>query len=106
MFLNYLEKLGFRQIFAEIFLLHETGARPRSAGRRDHALTDPYAGKVGAEPGYAPRFPRLISFREGDKKPEDATTVQELIELYQSQGKKKWACLIDQVHLLREMKSM
>ncbi len=46
------------------------------------------AGKVGDEPGYALRFPRLISFREADKKPEDATTVQELIELYQSQGKK------------------
>ncbi len=46
------------------------------------------AGKVGAEPGYALRFPRLISFREGDKKPEDATTVQELIELYESQGKR------------------
>ncbi len=46
------------------------------------------AGKVGAEPGYALRFPRLISFRERDKKPEDATTVQELIELYQSQEKK------------------
>jgi DNA ligase 1 len=46
------------------------------------------AGKVGAEPGYALRFPRLVSFREADKKPEDATTVQELIELYQSQGRK------------------
>ena len=46
------------------------------------------AGKVGAEPGYALRFPRLVSFRERDKKPEDATTVQELVELYQSQGKK------------------
>ncbi len=46
------------------------------------------AGKVGAEPGYALRFPRLISFREADKNPEDATTVQELIELYQSQGKR------------------
>jgi DNA ligase 1 len=46
------------------------------------------AGKVGAEPGYALRFPRLVSFREADKKPEDATTVQELIELYESQGKK------------------
>ncbi len=46
------------------------------------------AGKVGDEPGYALRFPRLVSFRERDKKPEDATTVQELIELYQSQGRK------------------
>ena len=46
------------------------------------------AGKVGAEPGYALRFPRLISFREADKQPEDATTVHELIELYESQGKK------------------
>src|SRR6266568_2265443 len=46
------------------------------------------AGKVGAEPGYALRFPRLVSFRERDKQPEDATTVQELIELYQSQGRK------------------
>jgi len=46
------------------------------------------AGKVGSEPGYALRFPRLITSREADKKPEDATTVQELIELYHSQGKK------------------
>jgi len=46
------------------------------------------AGKVGDEPGYALRFPRLVSFREADKQPEDATTVQELIELYQSQGRK------------------
>jgi DNA ligase-1 len=46
------------------------------------------AGKVGDEPGYALRFPRLVTFREADKQPEDATTVQELIELYNSQGKK------------------
>jgi DNA ligase 1 len=46
------------------------------------------AGKVGGEPGYALRFPRLVSFRERDKQPEDATTVQELIELYNNQGKR------------------
>jgi DNA ligase-1 len=46
------------------------------------------AGKVGEEPGYALRFPRLVAFREKDKKPEDATTVEELIEMYESQGKK------------------
>jgi len=46
------------------------------------------AGKVGAEPGYALRFPRLVAFREQDKQPEDATTVEELIEMYKSQGRK------------------
>ena len=46
------------------------------------------AGKVGAEPGYALRFPRLVAFREQDKRPEDATTVEELIEMYTNQGKK------------------
>jgi DNA ligase 1 len=45
------------------------------------------AGKAGGEPGYALRFPRLVSFREGDKRPEDATTVRELLELYSNQGK-------------------
>lgn len=44
-------------------------------------------GKV-TEPGYALRFPRLVSFRDKDKKPEDATDVKELIEMYKSQGKK------------------
>lgn len=44
-------------------------------------------GKV-IEPGYALRFPRLVSFRTSDKKPEDATSVKELIEMYQQQGKK------------------
>lgn len=40
------------------------------------------------EAGYALRFPRLVSFRDKDKKPEDATTVAELIEMYNMQGKK------------------
>jgi DNA ligase-1 len=38
--------------------------------------------------GYALRFPRLIKFRDKDKKPEDATSVNELIEMYNLQGKK------------------
>lgn len=44
-------------------------------------------GKV-IEPGYALRFPRLIKFRDNDKKPEDATSVNELVELFGQQGKK------------------
>ena len=40
------------------------------------------------EPGYALRFPRLVSFRDTDKKAEDATSVDELIDMYQQQGKK------------------
>jgi len=45
------------------------------------------AGKTAMEAGYALRFPRLVSFREADKQPEDATSVKELIEMYQLQGK-------------------
>ncbi|HYM64949.1 MAG TPA: ATP-dependent DNA ligase [Candidatus Sulfotelmatobacter sp.] len=45
------------------------------------------AGKTDTEPGFALRFPRLVSFRDKDKKPEDATTVEELIKMYKQQGK-------------------
>ncbi len=41
------------------------------------------------EPGYALRFPRLVSFRDKDKKAEDATSVEELVEMYKQQGKKE-----------------
>jgi DNA ligase-1 len=44
------------------------------------------AGRTLEEPGYALRFPRLISFRDTDKRAEDATTVEEIIELYKMQG--------------------
>lgn len=47
------------------------------------------AGKKGEEPGYALRFPRLVSFRGSDKRAEDATTVKELIKMYEAQKKVK-----------------
>lgn len=46
------------------------------------------AGKTETEAGYALRFPRLVKFRESDKKAEDATTVKELIEMHKNQFKK------------------
>ncbi len=53
--------------------LHTAGASTSSASGEKTA-------------GYALRFPRLISFRNSDKKPEDATTVKELIGMYKLQG--------------------
>jgi len=38
--------------------------------------------------GFALRFPRVVKFREADKRPEDATTVKEVKKLYQNQFKK------------------
>lgn len=43
------------------------------------------AGASVSSAGYALRFPRLVTFREADKKAEDATTVKELVEMYKSQ---------------------
>lgn len=45
------------------------------------------AGKVGDEPGYALRFPRVKGFIRTDKKPEDATTVKEILRMFEKQGK-------------------
>jgi DNA ligase 1 len=43
------------------------------------------AGMVGDQPGFALRFPRIISFRSQDKKPEDATSVREIREMFEQQ---------------------
>jgi DNA ligase-1 len=43
------------------------------------------AGMVGDVPGFALRFPRIISFRTEDKKPEDATSVREIREMFEQQ---------------------
>lgn len=49
------------------------------------------AGKVGDEPGYALRFPRVKGFIRADKKPEDATTVKEIIKMFEKQTTSKVA---------------
>lgn len=45
------------------------------------------AGKTENEPGFALRFPRLVSFRDADKNPEDATDVEEIKRLFEIQYK-------------------
>jgi DNA ligase 1 len=47
------------------------------------------AGMEGDKPGFALRFPRIVSFRSADKRPEDATTVKEISELFRQQREKK-----------------
>jgi DNA ligase 1 len=44
------------------------------------------AGRSDDAPGLALRFPRLVRFREADKRPEDATTVEEIQAMYARQG--------------------
>ena len=43
------------------------------------------AGRTDDQPGLALRFPRIVSFRSADKRPEDATTVREVLEMYRQQ---------------------
>ncbi len=43
------------------------------------------AGMTGDKPGFALRFPRIVSLRTADKKPEDATTVREIREMFAQQ---------------------
>ena len=48
-------------------------------------LADEITSSPNHTAGYALRFPRVIRFRDADKRPEDATTLTELVELYQAQ---------------------
>ena len=43
------------------------------------------AGMSGDAPGFALRFPRIVSLRTADKKPEDATSVREIREMFEQQ---------------------
>jgi len=43
------------------------------------------AGMTEDQPGFALRFPRIVSLRTADKKPEDATSVREIREMFEQQ---------------------
>lgn len=69
--------------------LHTAGAKIADGVNPSTGHSTVNSDRIGSgqrEPGYALRFPRLITFREHDKKAEDATTVKELIKMYQQQS--------------------
>ncbi len=70
--------------------LHTAGMREGAEETKEPKETDgnPSTSSGQKETGYALRFPRLVSFRDKDKKPEDATSVEELVKMYGQQGKK------------------
>ena len=43
------------------------------------------AGMSAEQPGFALRFPRIVSLRTADKNPEDATSVREIREMFEQQ---------------------
>ncbi|MBV8718805.1 MAG: ATP-dependent DNA ligase [Chloroflexi bacterium] len=48
-------------------------------------LADEITSSPNHTAGYALRFPRVIRFRDADKRPEDATSLTELLELFNAQ---------------------
>ena len=47
------------------------------------------AGRAGDQLGFALRFPRIVAFRSQDKKPEDATSVREIREMFRQQRQRQ-----------------
>jgi DNA ligase 1 len=47
------------------------------------------AGMTADGPGFALRFPRIVSFRTEDKRPEDATSVREIREMFEQQHQRQ-----------------
>lgn len=76
------------EIVIEVLADEITRSPMHTAGMVENGEVNPTASSGLREPGYALRFPRLVTFRDKDKKAEDATTVSELIKMFQSQGKK------------------
>lgn len=68
--------------------LHTAGRQSSVVSRQSSEKANDQRPATNDQVGYALRFPRLVSFRDKDKKPEDATTVDELIRMYEQQAKK------------------
>ena len=75
------------KIVIEVLADEITRSPMHTAGMNEEEVREGEEAKVVKEAGYALRFPRLITFRDKDKKAEDATSVKELIAMYKLQGK-------------------
>lgn len=60
--------------------------KTRSRSRMAEHVADHTCGKSGRSPGYALRFPRMLSVRT-DKSATDATTEREIVSMYKQQRK-------------------
>ncbi|MEM3031186.1 MAG: ATP-dependent DNA ligase [Candidatus Micrarchaeia archaeon] len=88
-----LEKTVVKQKPAGVDSLYEPDywVRPKYvvSVRADEITRSPLhtCGKTGEAPGYALRFPRMVELR-ADKAPEDATTVEEVVRMYEMQKRR------------------
>jgi DNA ligase-1 len=76
------------EIVIEVLADEITRSPLHTAGMSEELNQESGIKNQGGKLGYALRFPRLVSFRDKDKRAEDATTVKELIAMYGEQGKK------------------
>lgn len=65
-------------------LADEITRSPRHTAGRTDGRASPVAGRKKDDTGCSLRFPRLVRFRD-DKKPDDATSVDEMIKMYRHQ---------------------
>lgn len=75
------------RIVIEVLADEITRSPIHTAGTLPNGTDETEGVKETKREGYALRFPRLVKFRE-DKSPEDSTSVEELIEMFNEQGKK------------------
>ena len=74
------------KVVLEIVADEITRSPIHTAGRSDSEESSDSKRRDKDGSGYALRFPRLVKFRESDKRAEDATTVGEIKKLYKQQS--------------------
>lgn len=87
------EKLDHRPARLDSLLIPDVWVQPKYVieVQADEITRSPIhtAGRIPGQSGYALRFPRMLNWIREDKRPEDTTTVAEILALYRLQGVKK-----------------